>query len=218
MDNSCLIYISNLITGDVQLSIPLLNFKSAKNHIPNVVNWYIEQYCKGFDTQILQKESFNENKILNDKSFPNGFVFKRHKSSVKIYKKTSDVGWLSTDVDLKLIACIGINFFEIPISQKIKSSSKNIHKLDKINIIKPSSISENLSLEHGRHVSFIEELKSVIKTKDNNKDIKITKKPIINHIHKKFISDLVKTKNILNPVQTKVKSLNDMLNVFQNQN
>jgi hypothetical protein len=186
-----IIYISSSETGDVKLAKAYSSFSNASNNLNTIIDWYIKTNCIGANTKVLNKEKSIETLILNDNTFPNGFVFCMKKNSVIIYKKTTDLGWLRNGKSVKKIGKIGID----ELSVQLSDNNNNAVVIDNT-ASSPTSSNVASSLEHGQHVSLIEELKDVIGKRSGNIPTDIVQKPVINLLREKFITDLkvMKTK------------------------
>jgi len=212
MKNSYTIYVLMMNTFEVELTSPFDDYSQAISNMENVIEWYTENYCNGSPVKNISKKDFDEIKIKTDTNFPNGHIFRINKSNIKIYRKTTHAGMFMNTVSIDLVAKIGISTNVIPTDsnislrsnlmesiRKTKTKTKNKTKSNTKykSCIKPIKIVKNdSSLVHGRHVSFIEELKNVLKNKSPNVQPKIQKKPVISKMHI-FINDLITQKKEL---------------------
>lgn len=186
MKNIYIIYISSLETGDTMLIRSYPSFNIASKDINDVLDWYIKTNCIGYATRNINNKDFNEEHLKYDTTFKNGYIFRIKKNSIYIYLKKTDVGWITTGISFKRVGKIGIEELDVSMSDKESSSE--------IPIKQTSNNTSNL--EHGQHVSLMEELKNVICKNRNNVNIDVERPPIMNILKDKFISDLrdMKTK------------------------
>lgn len=198
MQNLYIIYVTTIETGDSKLIKAYSSFTDASKNLRSIIDWYISENCNNDKIKIISNDKSILDTIRNDKDFINGYYFCIKKNSVIIYKKVTDLGWIRNNKTILKIGKIGIDELCVQISDK-----NNSLLID--NTIQPL-IPISSSLEHGQHVSLIEELKSVINKRSqdaisiNDKIIYNESKPIINPIKEKFISDLKEMKTKLKPI------------------
>lgn len=201
MQNLYIIYKTSLDTGDCKLIKTYSSFNNASNDLKSVINWDIENNYKGIKTKIISNEKCVEEIIRNDLEVVNGVFFVQKRNSVIIYKKHTDLGWIRNNTLINKIGKIGIDELTIKLGN---SDGNNTFIIDNIT---QNSAHKSSNYEHGRHVSLIEEIKCIVEGHDKlSTPIKIEKKPVINLLQQKFISDLQGMKIKLKPVIKIVKN------------
>jgi len=262
MLNVYLIYITSLETGDVDTSKRVYtSFGKAISDMDNVVQQYISDLKIEHTHRIILKDQFDLKKLNKDTTIPlGGYVFKKKKSNVCIYKKVVVEGKVWNGSKLEKVGKIGIlPEVNIPVDNKLLNYLKTIitntdqeqikeqnkeepknddqimgqnndqknenhdyeipeapvppvppvmtHVGDNNNNNNNEEYRESVAVpsnyEHGKHVSFIHELKTKLKTRSNKPKVDLTiqnniqKENDYNAEHLKFISDLNKTKQKL---------------------
>jgi hypothetical protein len=191
-----LIAITSLETGDVELQANVYSsFAEASNNIEQIYQEYMEdaKYLP-LTKHYEDVDPNNPNKIsdlfLNDKTFLDGYTVVKGPNSVLIYKKETEKGYLYNGSTVRKITRIGIVSF----NPKTPSSMLVEDKITNTKYIKPSN------LEHGRHVSFIEELK----LKQRQRAERILTQPIVVLERPTYISEfslaLLESRRKLRPV------------------
>ena len=241
MLNVYLNYVSSLETGDVNVSKQIYtSHGKAAAGIDTMIQQYVSDKKIENYYRIINKENFDSKKISKDNTISNEeYIFKLNISSACIYKKILIEGRLwNGGFKLEKIGKIGVlPEINIPIDNKLiklveetKEQKEEICEIpeapicsdditEKNDEYKPT-IANPSNYEHGKHVSFIHELKEKIeqrkeqkkeqkkeqrkeqKSKENQENtemiIKSTIAPkITNDKHSQFINELYKTKEKL---------------------
>lgn len=203
MLNIHLIYVSSLETGDVEISRKIhTSFIGAVEDIDNVIQKYITDKKLENNFKILSKEEFDNKKLIKDTSLlAGGYCFRKKKSSVNIYKKIVIEGKLWNGYKIEKIGKMGIiSDISIPVDNKLLQfvQSDNLKEVKDelvINLDQPKPS----NYEHGKHVSFIQELKDRLDKRRNSiMNIEVPEKSEI--VENKFAKSLTESKNNLKHV------------------
>ena len=230
MLNIYLLYVSSLETGDVDVSQKVYtSFSKAVDNIDTMIHDYVTERNSENNYQIISKRDFNERKINKDPSISLGsYCFCKKKSSAWIYKKTVVEGKLWNSSKLEKVGKIGIlSEINIPIDSKLlrlikfyqfnqsnvsddlvgihqeSEESEDLEDLEKSDSDNYTTILPNPSnYEHGKHVSFIHELKDKLKNRRSSLKgfMEPTKKEKINTQHLMFVNELNSVRQTLNQV------------------
>lgn len=119
------IFISSLESGDVELKATFPSYSKASKAINKVIEQYVKEHCVEKCSCIILKRNFSEKSLIKDKSFSDGYCFKKGKNSAFIYKKSTDVGYLRNSVEVKKVGKIGICEVQVKMPANGKSNSDN---------------------------------------------------------------------------------------------
>ena len=216
MLNIYLIYVSSLETGNTEIfKNSYTSFNKALSEIDLMIDQYVIDRKAEKSFRVFLKEDFDIKKISRDISIPiDCYCFEKDKSTVNVYKKILIEGRFWNGAKLIRIAKIGIlPEINIPVDSKLLRLINAVSEIsepfeipdaptfcDSYKTIKltPSN------LEHGKHVSFIHELKEKLELRNKKENIsvilpnKVTNQP--NEKHQKFINEL-------NDMKGKLKSV-----------
>lgn len=188
------------------------SFSQAADDLDNVIQDYIKEKCIDNRTRVMT-EDVTISELLRDKKFPvNHYHIKKNASNAIIYKKMVVPGMLVNGAKVERVGKIGISEIRIPVKEPVKRPPTRIPRKGKIednDMFEESDESFEVvtavaatNYEHGQHVSFIHELKSVLDQR-NAKVIKVDVErakvePHPDHV--KFLTSLSDTKRGLKHV------------------
>ena len=179
-------------SGDVEITRTFSRYSRAIASLQEVIEKYITDRGLTNNSRIIAKADFVASNVSKDKTFPNGYCFRKGKNSVIIYRKTTDVGKVWNAVTFEEIGKIGVCDFDVRLpsgvhnrngrSGKSLGNGNDKEKNDKEENDKeenPSddeceveTISKPTNQEHGRYITMIEELKSVLDNRRNRMNLK----------------------------------------------
>ena len=191
MMNVYAIYIS-MKSGDVEITRTFSRYSRAIASLQEVIEKYITDRGLTNNSKIVTKADFVASNVSKDKTFPNGYCFRKGKNSVIIYKKTTDVGYIKNAVTFEEVGKIGVCDFDVRLPSGVhnrnnrnsrsglRSRYKNRRSLGNNEVEENPSdddcevgtISKVTNQEHGRYITMIEELKSVLDNRRNRMNLK----------------------------------------------
>ena len=194
MMNVYAIYIS-MKSGDVEITRTFSRYSRAIASLQEVIEKYITDRGLTNNSRIVAKADFAASNVSKDKTFPNGYCFRKGKNSVIIYKKTTDVGYIKNAVTFEEVGKIGVCDFDVRLPSGVnnrnnrnnrnsrsglRSRYKNRRSLGNDEVEENPSdddcevgtISKVTNQEHGRYITMIEELKSVLDNRRNRMNLK----------------------------------------------
>lgn len=193
MFNVYVLYLS-LNNGDVNFSKTYSSFNKAKDKIDDFINNFFTK--RGKKLVYVDKDQLENIKKTVKKDDQNLYI-KRKKSEATIYGLNVSVGTVYNSYSLEKKGQLGIR----ELSVKVPSFYLNEEEIeesdsDDFDLVHVSKVG---NYEHGAHVNFISELKSVLSNRVHEK-IEIPKSYIDNSKMDNFISDLVNGKKGLSHV------------------
>lgn len=191
MLNVYVIYLGK-VDGDV---VFLKVNKSYNNAISNIDS-EIVKYAKSrfLEYKVVDKSTFSLEELRVNKKFSNGLYFKKKKSTVVVYEKKTVPGYVYNTVCVEKIGKIGVSELNIPYKEDVDDSEDEYDY--SITDVTPVTY-----YEHGQHVTFVQELKNVLKSrKDKSIDMTIVKPEIENDEMKLFVDDLIRQKSTLRKI------------------
>lgn len=176
MMNAYGIYISSLETGDTHITRTCSKYNTAITSLKKVTEDYIESRCLSQKSEIIAKIEFNFDHVRKRHERANGYFFCLGNDSVDIYRKTTDFGYFKNSTSLDKVAKIGICEITIaspipeaptfpssevynPVNYNNNNSTTISIKTRDFDIVAQNTNRDN-NFQHGKHVTFIEELKN----------------------------------------------------------
>ena len=188
MFNVYVLYLS--YNGDFTFSKTYSSFNKAKNNIEKfLTNFYTQ---RGKKLEFVNKKELKTLKKTIKKTDKNVYI-KRKQSEGNIYELNLSEGRVYDSYFLEKKGKIGISEFSVKVpsnylSEEIESDSEEYE-------IVP--LSKVTNYEHGTHIHFISELKSILSNRGSNKELEIPESSIDNSKMENFIEDLVNKKKEL---------------------
>jgi len=196
MFNVYTLYLNVRETGDVIFSNTYNSYNKAKNNIES----FLEEHAKHRGKKIVYvgKEELEKLKTSTKKTDTDFFV-KKKKSEAIIYCLSVSPGRIYNSYSIKKYGNVGISEFSVKVPSHLlpQDEEEELSDSDDFEMIEPNTVS---NYEHGTHVTFISELKSVLQNRRKSICVESPQKNIDNSKMEEFIADLVNGKEKLNHI------------------